>query len=142
MPAFSDRSLSRLETCHPDLQRLFREVVKHFDCSVIQGHRSNEEQAEMLRTGRSQLGPGRSKHNREPSMAVDVAPWPIDWQDWNRWYAFAGFVLGVASQMGIEIRSGLDWDGDFDFHDQSFMDAPHFELVDEPAPPSPHGPHV
>lgn len=65
----------------------------------------------------------------EPSLAVDVAPYPIKWNDYLRFYAFAGFVLGTATEMGIKIRSGMDWDSDREFNDQSFHDLPHYELV-------------
>jgi len=129
MPSFSEKSKQRLATCHPDLQRLFEEVVKVVDCTVLEGFRSDEDQQEAFDTGKSQLRPGQSLHNRRPSMAVDVAPYPIDWNDWHRWYFFAGYVLGTARGMGMEIRSGLDWNMNYDFKDQSFFDAPHFELL-------------
>ena len=41
---------------------------------------------------------------------------------------FAGFVLGVANQMGINLRWGGDWDQDFEVQDNKFDDFPHFEL--------------
>ena len=128
MPTFSNKSLERLESCHPDLQRLMKEVIKVYDCTILQGHRGKEEQDEYFRTGKSKVEYPNSKHNSVPSMAIDVVPYPIDWNDWNRFYHFAGFVQGVAANMNINIRSGLDWDGDFDLKEQTFMDAPHFEL--------------
>ena len=57
-----------------------------------------------------------------------LAPYPIDWNDKERFYFFAGYVKGIASQMGIELRWGGDWDSDNQLHDQTFMDLPHFEL--------------
>ena len=42
--------------------------------------------------------------------------------------AFGSFVRGVAYKMGVEIRWGGDWDGDFDLKDQTFMDLVHFEI--------------
>ena len=131
MPKFSNRSLERLATCHPDLQRLFREVIRHVDCSILVGHRDRAAQEAAVEAGHSQLGWPRSLHNREPSLAVDVAPWPIDWADLERFRAFGGFVLGVASQMGIPLRWGGDWDGDWSFRDQQLIDLPHFELQEE-----------
>jgi hypothetical protein len=65
-----------------------------------------------------------------PSRAVDVAPYPIDWNDFKRFYHFAGIVRAVAHQRGVKIRWGGDWDSDFDFKDERFLDLPHFELVD------------
>lgn len=126
---FSKRSLRRLRTCHPDLQRLFIEVVKHFDCTVLEGHRNKRNQNEAHRTGRSKLKWPKGKHNKMPSLAVDVAPYPVNWKDLDRFYLFAGFVKGVASQMGIKLRLGADWDGDTEVMDQTFHDLPHFELL-------------
>jgi peptidoglycan L-alanyl-D-glutamate endopeptidase CwlK len=129
MPKYSKRSLNNLATCHPSLRKLFKEVIKNYDCTIIQGHRSLEEQEELYRTGKSKLRKG--KHNDIPSNAVDVCPWPIDWSDKIRFYHFAGYVKGMADQMGIKIRCGADWDGDNDFKDQTFNDLPHFELLEE-----------
>lgn len=130
MPKFGQKSQERLATCHPDLQKLFNEVIKHVDCTVTEGHRGEEAQEEMFRTGRSKVRWGKSKHNSMPSLAADVIPYPVDWQDHRRFYMFVGFVRAIAAQMGIKIRCGADWDGDFEVKDQNFHDLPHFELVD------------
>lgn len=136
MPKYSDKSLARLATCHPDLQRLFKEVIKHRDCTIITGHRQKEGQDEAYRNGFSQVKWPNSKHNRNPSIAVDVMPYfsiepHIRWDDQLSTYNFIGFVMGIAATMGIKLRSGADWDMDTDFEDQTFMDLPHFELVEE-----------
>ena len=129
MPNFGKTSTERLATCHPKLQELFNEVVKGYDCSILQGIRGKDEQNEFYRTGRSKVQYPNSKHNPSPSLAVDVAPYPIDWNNTNRFYHFAGYVNGVAAQLGLEIRWGGDWDSDKNFSDQTFNDLPHFELV-------------
>ena len=36
--------------------------------------------------------------------------------------------MGIASQMGIDIIWGGDWDGDTDLKDNAFDDLVHFEL--------------
>lgn len=136
MPGFSQRSRANLGECHPDLQTLFAEIVKHFDCAVIEGHRPQEEQDRAFHGGKSTLRWPDSKHNKTPSMAADVAPWPVDWNDTKRFYWFGGFVLGVAAKlhdggdMAHRVRWGGDWDGDTTWKDQSFHDLPHFELID------------
>ncbi len=130
MPQFSRISQERLATCHPDLIRLFREVVKIHDCMVLCGHRTEAEQLLAVRTGRSQKTWPKSKHNTVPSMAADVAPYPVDWNDRRRFDHFAGVVRGVAAGLGIKVRWGGDWDGDFDLKDQRFNDLPHFEIVE------------
>lgn len=126
---FSKRSLNNLATCHHQIQDLFNEVIKHYDCTVIEGHRTKERQIELYLGGQSKLTWPNSKHNTYPSMAADVVPYPIDWRDTKRFYYFGGLVKGIATQMGIDIRWGGDWDGDNSFKDQSFNDTPHFELT-------------
>ena len=130
MPAFGERSRNNLETCHGDLQKLFNEVIKHFDCSVICGHRGQEEQDRAFHDGRSKLKFPQSKHNKMPSLAADVVPYPIDWNDTRRFYMFVGIVRGVAAMMNIPVRCGADWDGDMEIKDQNFHDLPHFELLE------------
>lgn len=121
MPRFSKRSLERLSTCHPDLQRLMHAVIERFDIAVLCGHRTREEQERAYRRGFSKARFGQSKHNAMPSLAVDVAPYPIDWNDLDRFHEMARIVKEEAARLGIQIR----WGGDFN----SFFDGPHFELV-------------
>jgi hypothetical protein len=121
MPEFGSKSREKLKTCHNDLQLLFSEVIKDFDCSVICGHRNAKEQTEAFRAGKSEVIWPKSKHNQQPSLAVDVVPYPIDWNDLDRFYIFGGYVKKTAELMGIKIK----WGGDF----KSFFDGPHFELI-------------
>lgn len=129
MPKFSKTSEDRLNTCHPDLIQLFNLVVIDFDCSILCGHRGQEEQDKYFKAGISKVSWPQGKHNKTPSLAVDVAPWPIVWSDIKRFYFFAGYVKAWAESLGIKIRWGGDWDGDFMFDDQTFNDLVHFEMV-------------
>ena len=126
MASFGRASMKNLSTCDPKLQVLFKEVVKHIDCSVLCGHRTKEEQDALQ--GFDPPWPN-SKHNSYPSRGIDVAPYPIDWLDTQRFDRFAYFVLGMAVAKGIELRWGGDWDNDYDTDDNEFDDLPHFELV-------------
>lgn len=63
------------------------------------------------------------------SRAIDAAPYPIDWNDRERFVFFAGHVIAAGKAMGVDIRWGGDWDGDKDLRDQTFMDLVHFELL-------------
>ena len=127
---FSKNSLAKLETCDERLQRVFNEVVKHVDCSVLEGHRGKAEQDECCAKGLSKQAWPLSKHNATPSKAADVAPYPIDWKNTMRFTLFAGFVLGTARSMGVELRWGGDWNRNGNPSDENFLDMPHFELVD------------
>jgi peptidoglycan L-alanyl-D-glutamate endopeptidase CwlK len=128
MPFFSPRSQARLAECDLRLQKLFSEVIIHYDCTILEGHRNEVRQNHMFTSGKSKLSWPDSKHNQKPSLAVDVAPWPIDWKNLIQFYHFGGFVLGAAKLMGIPIRWGGDWDMDNDLRDQTFNDLVHFEL--------------
>lgn len=140
MPAYSSTSARRLAECHPDLQTLFNEVIKHYDCSVLCGARSQEDQNQAVREGRSKVTWPNSNHNVDGSKqttawAADVAPYPIDWQDGKGFALFAGKVMETARQLRAQgrmryaIRWGGDWDSDGNVREHSFFDGPHFELV-------------
>ena len=128
MPRFGNRSINRLKTCDSKLQELFYQVVNHFDCCILEGHRGEERQSKAYNDGKSKVQYPDGKHNQYPSVAVDVAPYPIDWSDRDRFHYFGGFVLGVAKQMGMKIRWGGDWDMDTQTKDNKFDDLVHFEL--------------
>ena len=128
MPKFGRKSKERLNTCDSKLQKVFNEVIKHVDCSVLEGHRSKDRQNKLFEEGKTKVKYPNGRHNRQPSSAVDVTPYPVDWKDRERQTLFAGFVIGVASQMGINLRWGGDWDQDFQVVDNRFDDFPHFEL--------------
>ena len=128
MPRFGNRSINRLKTCDSKLQELFYQVVKHFDCTILEGHRGEERQDKAYADGKSKVQYPDGKHNQFPSVAVDVAPYPIDWSDRDRFHYFGGFVLGVAKQMGMNIRWGGDWNQDTKTKDNKFDDLVHFEI--------------
>ena len=141
MPYFSNASKNRLATCDQRLQDLFNEIIKHIDHTILEGHRGQHKQEAYFLKGVTTVHYPQSKHNKQPSRAVDAVPWPIRWpnkekfpetyiKDLTRLYYFAGYVRGTADQMGIPIRQGADWDGDFELGDQNFDDLPHTELED------------
>ena len=128
MPKFGSTSKKRLSTCEKDLQLLFKEVVRGFDCTIVCGYRGEKDQNEAYERGNSKVKYPHGRHNANPSRAVDVAPYPIDWSDRDRFNYFAGYVKGIASQMGIDVIWGGDWDNDTDLKDNGFDDLVHFEL--------------
>jgi len=126
MPRFSQRSQDNLSQCHTDLQVLFNEVIKWEDCTVVCGQRGEKEQNEAYEEGKSRLRYPQSKHNKIPSMAVDVVPYPIDWHNRERFLRFGGFVMGIAAhlyELGW-IENRVKWGGDW----ETFKDFPHFEM--------------
>ena len=131
MPRYSKRSKERLASCDERLQEIFTEVIKHVDCSVLEGYRNKERQNKLYDEGRTKVKYPNGRHNISPSKAVDVTPYPVDWEDRERQTLFAGFVIGIARGMGYRIRWGGDWDMDFKVMDNRFDDFPHFEIRDK-----------
>ncbi len=108
MPMFSQSSFSKLSTCHPDLQTIFYEVIKHFDCSIVDSYPDNI-----------------------PSMSVHAIPHSDTWVHRSIFFYFAGVISGVAYKLRDEgkITHGIKWSGDFREDDESNLDMNHFELV-------------
>lgn len=139
MPKFSQRSLNNLATCHIDLQILFQEVIKTFDCIVTEGYRDKEDQEKAFDSGKSQVHYPHGKHNQNPSNAVDVYPYEpkviVDWSDNERFHYFAGYVMGIAQKLKDEgkMAHAICWGGDWNMNtltkDEHFRDTGHFELV-------------
>jgi peptidoglycan L-alanyl-D-glutamate endopeptidase CwlK len=117
----------RLATCHPDLRRFVDAVAEGIDAgelatagvrdvTVLCGHRGKAEQDKAFADGASKLRWPNSKHNQTPSLAVDLAPYPIDWNNVAAFDVLRGYALGVAARLGIKLRV-ISWD------------RPHFELL-------------
>ena len=128
MPKFGKKSKENLSTCHEDLQKVFTEVIKHVDCSVLEGHRDEKRQEKLFSEGKTKVHYPMGRHNTKPSRAVDVVPFPVDWKARDRFHLFSGYVIGMARGMGISLRWGGDWNMNFNVDDNKFDDFPHFEL--------------
>ena len=128
MARFGTRSRNALHSCDERLKKVFNEVIKTVDCSVLEGHRDKDKQNKYYEEGKTRLQYPLGRHNELPSRACDVVPYPIDWNDRERFTLFAGFVLGIAKSMGIILRWGGDWDQDWTVKDNKFDDFPHYEL--------------
>ena len=122
MPSFSPRSLERLSTCHPDIQRVLGAAIEFIDFVVLEGHRGQEAQDTAYHDGKSQLQWPESRHNRVPSEAVDIAPWPLDWNDREAFFYLAGVIQATARHLGVRLRWGGRW---------KMQDLPHFEIARE-----------
>lgn len=125
-------SREKLATCHSDLVRVLDRALGYgvLDFSVVGGHRGRASQEHYFATGLSQIQWPHSKHNREPSDAVDVVPWMDGralWDDRAAWFLLAGLILAAASEEGVQLRWGGNWDEDASFTVQAFDDLGHFE---------------
>lgn len=136
MPYFSAASLDKLDTCHVDLKTLFLEVIKYFNCTILEGYRNKIDQEKAFAAGNTKLHYPMGKHNHMPSYAVDVAPYPVpEWKNVGDFLYFGGFVMGIAVKLLAEgrithkIRYGGDFNSNKRVTDQSFLDCVHFEVV-------------
>ena len=119
MPNWSKKSAERLATCDTDLIRLFDEVLKVRNCSVLDGHREQERRDLAYAEKVSKVKWPNSGHSKVPSVAADVIFYPFNqnsWDDREKFMFFRGIVYGVASQLNIKLKKTIQWD------------LPHFEL--------------
>lgn len=129
MNKFGKTSLERLTQADPRWMEILTELLEYMDVSVLCTHRNEEDQNKAYHTHKSKLKWPESKHNTLPSIAVDIAPYPINWDNTKRFGYMAGLVVAIAKSKGYKVRWGGDWDIDGETQDQTFHDLPHFELV-------------
>ena len=112
------RSLQNLSGVHPDLVAVVKRAITitEQDFTVIEGVRNINRQRELVKKGASTTM--NSRHLT--GHAVDMVPWPVDWNDLERFEVVSVAMKTAAEELDIPIVWGGDW--------KSFYDAPHFEL--------------
>jgi len=112
------RSLQNLSGVNPDMVAVVKRAIEitEVDFTVIEGIRHINRQRELLKAGKSTTL--NSRHIT--GHAVDMVPYPVDWEDLERFEQMAEAMKKAAEELEIPIVWGGDW--------KSFYDAPHFEL--------------
>ena len=112
------RSLQSLSGVHPDMVAVVKKAIEitEVDFTVIEGIRNVSRQRELYKAGKSTTM--NSRHIT--GHAVDMVPWPVDWEDLERFEVMSEAMKTAAEELEIPIVWGGDW--------KSFYDAPHFEL--------------
>ena len=112
------RSLQNLSGVHPDMVAVVKKAIEitDVDFTVIEGIRHIDRQRQLLKEGKSTTL--NSRHIT--GHPVDMVPWPVDWEDLDRFETMAEAMKDAAEELDISIVWGGDW--------KSFYDAPHFEL--------------
>ncbi len=141
MYSFGNKSFNNLSTADEQLQKVAKRalLLGVLDFSIIEGHRSVERQKELFDQGKSMIDgiSKKGKHNYEPSLAIDIIPYPAKvnninvWNDKQRFAVLAGVMFAAASLEDITLRWGGDWDHDGNNADSTFHDLPHFEILGE-----------
>lgn len=126
---FSEKSLKKLYKCHPVLVELMLYAIRTSDqdFSIIWGFRSDKDQKIAYENGASFKKAGESKHNRKPSEAVDITPFPIprtrvEWEDVDKFKVLGNHIQTCAEFLDISIVWGGDW---------PMGDYGHYELKEE-----------
>jgi len=123
MYKFGRRSLKSLYTCDNRLVTIANKAIQHVDFTVLQGFRPQEEQDAAFANGASSVRWPNGKHNIFPSLAFDVAPYPIDWEDIRGFNILAGKIFAAAEEIHVTLRWGGFWEDPFD--------PGHFEIVED-----------
>ncbi len=130
--AWGDRSLEHRARLHPDLQALVDEVLRivPFDVALTDSFRGMAEQMAAFADGATKVRWPDGKHNREPSWAVHIDPYPINYSNDLLYYTLAGVVMTAARELGMQerVRWGGDWNGNLDLNEETFRDLAHWEL--------------
>ena len=120
---YGPKSIAQRATLHPDLQKLVDEIAKEVNCSILCGHRNKEDQDAAYSKGTSKVTWPNSRHNSTPSEAVDIVPFPCNWQDIKAFKEMAVKIKEVAESIGVEVEWGGECFG------PKFRDYQHWQLV-------------
>ena len=132
--AFGLASRGKLNSVHADLYNIAQLVMSWqvYDFTIVWGYRGRAEQEQAFLAGNSKKRFPHSRHNKDPSTALDFAPWVNGGIPWNDTHAFAvigGMFIAAGAQLGTPVRWGADWNRNGATLDQTLMDFGHVELV-------------
>lgn len=147
----SKLSLGRLEGVNPTLINVVKRAIEitQQDFLVVEGVRTKEQCYINYGKGRTVAqctakgvpakyaqpklakvtwlnNPLTSKH--VTGKAVDLVPYPVDWNDLSKFDQIAKAMFAAAKELGVSIRWGADWDNDGNYREKGEYDSPHFEL--------------
>ena len=129
----TDRDRQRLAGVHPDIVRVVERVASDGDVRfiVVEGLRTMDRQAELVRAGKSQTMRSRHLTGHAVDLAV-VGEQGVRW-DAPAYHRLAAAVKAAAKAEGVTLEWGGDW--------KAFFDGPHFQLpwATYPAAPSAGG---
>jgi peptidoglycan LD-endopeptidase CwlK len=124
-------SQTRLATCKRMLQFFVWALVdklnevndpKLTDITVLCGFRNQADQEDAWKRGASKLHFPFGKHNKQPSDAVDIAPYPVDYKNKEAFLLLGKYGKQVLEEQ--ELLGKIEWGGDW----TTFVDLPHWQL--------------
>ncbi|KQS74519.1 M15 family metallopeptidase [Rhizobium sp. Leaf383] len=126
--AFDKASLTNLSKAHPKIQAVLVRAREQVEFRVLDSSRGRAAQEKAFKEGRSKARFGQSAHNWSPAIAVDLFPAPYDWNAVKAFDELAAVVMRIATDMGVPLRWGGDWNMDGNKTASDAWDKPHFEL--------------
>lgn len=123
---FGETSLKRMQGVHPLLRQCAERALSYgiLDLTVVPygGLRTLDDQRQLVAKGASQTL--NSLHRVQPETgfghAIDLAPYPLDWNNIERFMLAGTLMFRAAMELGVP----LEWGG----HWKNFKDYPHFQL--------------
>lgn len=126
-------SLARLQGVDETLVNVVKRAIEisEVDFSVLEGVRTLERQRELYAQGRT--APGKivtwtMKSKHIDGKAVDLVPYPLDWNDLEKFNKIKDAMFQAARELDVNLRWGADWDGDGNYREKGEYDSPHFEI--------------
>lgn len=106
-------------TCDIRLQKLIEAINVKMFVNVSVGHRDKTCQDNAFRDGKSKVKYPNSKHNKIPSLAVDIYPIENNEIAWDKFDELGKIIKYTSKELEIPIIWGGDW---------KMRDKPHIEL--------------
>lgn len=132
---FGNTSYNNLEKVDPLLVQVAEMALKicpiDFGISNLGGYRTAEEQNKLFKADKSTKDGYKKKSKHQSGRAIDVVAYSKGKVTWEEPYYFMiiSSFFAAAQSLGVEIRSGADWDCDGEYlTDQKFQDICHLEL--------------
>ena len=111
MPEYSIRSKEKKDTCNVKLQRIADKLIEFYDNTFVYGYRGYEIQEKLFKEGKSKLHFPDSAHNKYPSKAMDLQPYPYPHHNERDEFMFMrGLVYAIANELRIKLKPTINWD--------------------------------
>lgn len=122
---YSNSSLDKLIGVRREMILFAFELAKVIDCKIVSGVRTDEEQIQLFKDGKSTRDGIIKKSNHQVKSdgygyALDILPLPkginmyLDdgSEDNIRWAQFDGLCHGIAHMLNIKVKTGFKWRSD------------------------------
>lgn len=113
-------SILRLQQVHSDLVKVVERAIQlsEIDFTVLEGIRTKERQAELLKAGATTTMNSRHLTGHAVDLGALVGG-KVRW-DWPLYFKIADAMKAAAKELDIPLEWGGDW--------KKFKDGPHFQL--------------